>query len=187
MLNTEYLNTIYPLPLVSLKKMLSFTKLVNFKKGDLIFKEFSAENSIYIIQKGIARAYKNYNDQEVTFWFGLEGDTIISMKNYVEGKESYENIEALEDIEAYRIKTDDLKHLYLGDIHIANWGRCYAEQELLKTEVRLISRQFTSATERYLDLIANKPEIIKRVALGHIASYLGITQVSLSRIRAEIK
>ena len=62
-----------------------------------------------------------------------------------------------------------------------------AEKELVKTEERLISRQFRNATERYKALLKYNADLVQRVQLGHIASYLGITQVSLSRIRAEIK
>lgn len=187
MLDVSFINRVYPMPIQSLNIFLSIAEPVCFKKGDLIFEEFKTEKYIYIIQKGIARAYKTYIDTEVTFWFGIEGDTIISIKNYVENNKSYETIEAIEDIMAYRIKTDVLKALYTTNVHFANWGRCYAEKEMLKNEERLISRQFKSASERYQELITTQPEIIKRVALGHIASYLGITQVSLSRIRAELR
>jgi CRP-like cAMP-binding protein len=187
MLNTAYISAIYTLPISSLSKIVCIADQVVFKKNELIFEENKAEKYLYIIHKGIARAYKIHNDNEVTFWFGIEGDTIISIKNYVEDVNSYETIEAVEDILAYRISTDLLKKLFNEDVHIANWGRCYAEKEMLKNEERLISRQFKSASERYQELISTQPEIIKRVALGHIASYLGITQVSLSRIRAELK
>jgi CRP-like cAMP-binding protein len=187
MLNISYINQIYKMPEKALNNFLSLTEPIVFKKGDLIFREAKAEKFIYIIQKGIARAYKTQNNQEVTFWFGIEGDTVISIKNYVEGVNSYETIEAVEDILAYRISTDLLKKLYIEDVHVANWGRCYAEKEMLKNEERLISRQFKSATERYLELISSQPQIIRRVPLRYIASYLGITQVSLSRIRAELK
>ena len=84
-------------------------------------------------------------------------------------------------------KTKRLKKLFDEEIHIANWGRRFAEQELVKTEERLISRQFRTAKERYKEILKDNPDLIQRVQLGHIASYLGITQVSLSRIRAEIK
>jgi len=187
MLNIDYINAVYALPLGSANKILALVDPVFFNKGDLIFEESRIENYIYIIQKGVARAYKMHNDTEVTFWFGLEGDAIISIKNYVEGQNSYENIEALEPVTAYRISTNALKKLFEEDIYIANWGRVYAEKEMLKTEERLIARQFKSAKDRYLELICKNPEIIKRIALGHIASYLGITQVSLSRIRAELR
>ncbi|UYW00976.1 Crp/Fnr family transcriptional regulator [Flavobacterium agricola] len=187
MLKTDFINRIYPLPPSAMQKLVAIAEPINFNKGAVIFEESKAEKFLYIIQSGVARAYKMHEGSEITFWFGLEGDSIISIKNYVQGTKSYETIEALEPILAYKINTDALKKLFETDIYIANWGRCYAENEMLKTEERLISRQFKSATERYLELLTTQPEIIKRVALRHIASYLGITQVSLSRIRSELK
>ncbi|MCD8164969.1 MAG: hypothetical protein LUE93_01830 [Bacteroides sp.] len=123
----------------------------------------------------------------MTFCFGREGDPLISMQSYILRQPGYENIEALEECIVYRLNSHYLEKLYREDIHIANWGRKFAEQELIKTEKRFISRQFKTALERYKDLMKEDPELIKRVQLGHIASYLGITQVSLSRIRAEIR
>lgn len=134
----------------------------------------------------MVRAYIE-RDNEVTFWFGKEGQTVISMKSYVEDQPGYETIELLEDCELYELKTENLKKMFSEDVHIANWGRKFAENELIKTEERLISKQFKNASERYLELMKDHPELIQRVQLGHIASYLGITQVSLSRIRAELK
>jgi CRP-like cAMP-binding protein len=135
----------------------------------------------------MVRAYSERADTQVTFWFGKEGDTVISMKSFVANEKGYESIELIEDSELYKMDVDVLNNLYNQDIHIANWGRKFAEQELLKVEERLISRQFRTALERYNEILTSYPHLIKRVQLGHIASYLGITQASLSRIRAELK
>jgi CRP-like cAMP-binding protein len=109
------------------------------------------------------------------------------MKNYVENQKGYETIELLEPCELYEIQTEDLRKLFNSDIHIANWGRKFAEQELIKVEERFIFRQCKTALERYKDLINNDPALLQRVQLAYIASYLGITPVSLSRIRSELK
>jgi len=85
----------------------------------------------------------------------------------------------------FKLNAAKLQELLKEDIHIANWARRFAELELIKTEERFIARQFKTAKERYEDLVKNHPELLMRIQLGHIASYLGITQVSLSRIRAE--
>lgn len=184
---TQILNNIYPLPQASAQKLEQAIKEVNLPKGQLLFKEGKIETDVYLIKKGIVRAYSIHDGNEVTFWFGSEGDTAISMKSYILNQPGYESIELLEDSDLYRIKANDLQQLYSNDIYIANWGRKFAENELIKTEERLISRQFKSATERYHDLLNNTPHLLQRVQLGHIASYLGITQVSLSRIRSAIK
>ncbi len=117
----------------------------------------------------------------------MEGDPLISLRSYIQGTPGYENIELLETSELYRLRIADLRQLYASDIHLANWGRKLGEQELIKTEERLMSRQFKNAAERYEELLKNQPNLLQRVQLGHIASYLGISQVTLSRIRAEIK
>lgn len=181
------LNNIHQLPEKSSKALQDNITLVNFKKGHLLLKANKIESNIYFIKKGLVRAYIDKRDGEATFWFGKEGETIISMKSYVEERSGYENIELLEDSELYELKTANLKKLFNEDVHIANWGRKFAEKELIKTEERLIDELFKNASERYLELMQNHPEILKRVQLGYIASYLGITQVSLSRIRAELK
>jgi CRP-like cAMP-binding protein len=122
----------------------------------------------------------------LTFWFGKEGDVVLPMKSYVDNYQNYENIQLLEDCVLYQLKIDALRKLFETDINIANWGRKLAERELVKTEELFISRQFRTASQRYEELLTKQPEIIQRVQLGYIASYLGITQVSLSRIRSEI-
>lgn len=158
-----------------------------FKKGTLLLQRNKVEQYIYFIKQGAVRAYAPTPEIDVTFWFGFEGATVLSMNSYVNQEKSYENIELLENSCLYVISASQLQHLYKTDIEIANWGRKLIEKELVKSEERLISLQCKSATERYTDLIKNHPYLVQRVALGHIASYLGITQVSLSRIRAAIK
>ncbi|RED43948.1 CRP-like cAMP-binding protein [Winogradskyella eximia] len=183
----QIIDTIYPLTAKSknlIKESIIETK---FPKGHILFKANKIETSIYFIKKGIARAYAYSDDNQITFWFGKEGDPIVSMQSYVNNQKGYEDVELLEDCELYELKIEQLQKLFLEDIQIANWGRKFAEFELIKSEERLIALQFNTATQRYLALLKNYPSIIQRVQLSHIASYLGITQVSLSRIRASIK
>lgn len=80
-----------------------------------------------------------------------------------------------------------LQELYASDIHLANWGRKYAEYACIKAEKLFLTRYFKNSQERYQELLSEFPEIIQRVPLGLIASYLNMSQVNLSRIRALIK
>jgi len=181
------LDTVYKLPEHSKQSIIESITEVEYSKGYRLLNADRVERNIYFVRKGIVRAYINTEDDEITFWFGKEGDTVVSMRSYVANQKGYENIELLEDCILYKLNVDALNSLFTEDIHIANWGRKFAEQELLKTEERLIARQFGTASERYSELIKNNPELLQRVQLSHIASYLGITQVSLSRIRAKFK
>lgn len=183
----KILDNIYKLPGTSKQILKQSIAEVSYPKGHLILKADKVERRIFFMKKGIARLYTSTPENEITFLFCKEGDTIVSMKSYVLKEKGYENVELLENAELYELKTEDLHKLLNTDIHIANWARKFAEQELIKTEERFISRQFRTAKERYEEILRDSPDLIQRVQLGHIASYLGITQVTLSRIRAEIK
>ena len=184
---SKILDNIYSIPEQSKMLIADNVKEISYPKGKLLMKADKVERNIYFIKKGIVRAYADYEGSEITFWFGKEGDAILSMKSYVSSEKGYENIELLEDCELFELNGERLQKLFMADLYIANWGRKLAEKELVKTEERLISRQFRSAAERYRELINDQPDLIQRVQLGQIASYLGITQVTLSRIRAEFR
>lgn len=182
----QIINNIHTLPQASQLKLIGIIKLLEFSKGTLIFNEGRIERNLYFVKSGIVRAYSHQHDVEVTFWFGQEGDPVLSMKSYIDNQPGYETIQLLEKCQLYQIKTQQLKVLYEEDIHLANWGRRLVERELIKTEERLIFREFKTALQRYQELIEHHPKLLQRVPLGYIASYLGITQVSLSRIRTQI-
>jgi len=181
----QILDNIFPLPTTSKIKIKNIITEVSYPKHHTLISTNKIETSIYLLKKGLVRAYANNTDQQITFWFGKEGDTIISLKSYVLNQKGYEVIETLETCELYELKVQNLQELFNEDIHIANWGRKLCERELIKTEERLISLQFLSATDRYKELLQNNPDLLRRVQLGHLASYLGVTQVTLSRIRAQ--
>ncbi|WP_353721085.1 Crp/Fnr family transcriptional regulator [Dyadobacter sp. 676] len=183
----EILDRFYPLPPDSKEALKAHISGVSYPKNHTLLRAGRVEKTLYFIRSGIVRAYSDSGSGDVTFWFGKEGDVVISMKSYVAGKEGYEHVETLESCELYQMRTSRLEALFARDIHIANWGRKLIGEELIKTEERLIAMQFKTAQERYLDLMATTPDLLQRVQLCHIASYLGITQVSLSRIRAEIR
>lgn len=181
------LNKTYQLPEDSKQRLIDIITEVEHPKGYHLIRANRVERSIYFVKKGIIRAYTNSFGDEITFWFGKEGDLAISMKSYVNNQSGYEDIELLEDCTLYQLNIDDLHKLFAHDIHLANWGRKLIEQELLKTEERLITKLLKTATDRYAELLENTPELLQRIQLSYIASYLGITQVSLSRIRSKLR
>lgn len=181
----DIITRFYSLPESSKETLKLMAKLVNYPKGHLLLKANCIERNIYFIKKGIVRAYYDSKGGLVTFWFGVEGALVLSMKSYISGEKSYENIELLEDSELYEFNIEQLKEAYQNDVHLANWGRKLAEHELVKTEERLIAMQFKTANERYHQFVKDQPHLLLRVQLGYVASYLGMSQVSLSRIRAD--
>jgi len=181
----QIIDDIYPIREEAKGKIRELVREIGLPKNTIIIEADKVEKYIYFIKNGVVRAYSEHEKGEITFWFGEEGEVLLSMKSYVDGERGYENIELLVNCSLYRIEIVKLKQLFREDIDVANWARKLAEKELLKIEHRVISRELLSAKQRYNDLIKNRPGLLKRVPLKHIASYLGITQVSLSRIRRE--
>lgn len=182
----QILDQISPLSSQSIQLIADKIQLIRLSKNTTLIDADKVEKKLYFIKKGIVRAYTIDDGKEITFWFGKEGDLILTMRSYVENKIGYETIELMEDCELYEIKSSDLQLFYATNLEIANWGRKLAEIELIKTEERFVSRQLGTAIDRYKKLLEENPSLINRVQLGYIASYLGISQVTLSRIRTEI-
>ena len=171
----------------SLHEISKHIEYVKHKKGTIIIHADKIEPRFFILEKGIARAYSDGEHQQITFWFGQSGDVLFSFNSYINNSPGYENVELLANCHLIQIKLSDLFLLYDRHLEIANWGRKIAEKELIATEKRLIDRAFKGAAERYREFLDQSPELVKSVALKHIASYLGVTQVTLSRIRAAHK
>jgi len=171
----------------SLSKLIPLLEQITFPKGHMLIKAGRIEHSVYFIEKGIARAFSHKDDKEITFWIGSESNILLSYNSFFFNRPGYENIELLENSVLYKVSDSILLNLYQTDLELANWGRKLAESELIKVEENFIARQFKTAKECYEEFIKTSPDILQRVQLGYIASYLGISQVTLSRIRAEIK
>lgn len=176
----------YGLSVKSFDLLSSFMSEEHRLKGEVLINEGEIHHFIYFIKTGAMRSYHLNNDgKEVTYWFGFEGDIVASLGNFIHAKPSLENIEFLEDSVVLKISKSNLLELYETNLELANFGRKLAEQALLEMEEQILSTQFTDAKTRYLKLIDKFPQILQRVKLGYISSYLGITQVTLSRIRSE--
>lgn len=102
-------------------------------------------------------------------------------------KPSQEYVETLEDTEAYRISLADLLDLFHHNIELANWGRIIHQDEYRRLHRSHKERLTLSARERYMSFVEQFPDICQRVNLGYIASYLGITPSTLSRLRGQRK
>ncbi|AWW32616.1 Crp/Fnr family transcriptional regulator [Echinicola strongylocentroti] len=173
----------YELSENTLSSLLSSGNVVTYAANTCIIREGKLENSSYLIISGCVKAHLNNDGKDVTFWFGFEGDFLFSYNSKILKEPGYESITTLEKCQLWKIDNEHLDKLCIENIEIINWWRSLIEKELIKTERRLIDRQTKAATQRYQELITAHPQVLQRISLGTIASYLGISQVSLSRIR----
>ena len=141
--------------------------------------------TIYFINKGLARIWYFKDETDITECFAFENQIIARVESLFTGKPSRKGIQMLEDSEVVAINAVKLFHLYDTYPEIERLFRKIFEAGYVDTVNRLESLQFHTAEERYRDLLQSSPDILKRVPLKYIASYLGITPVSLSRIRAQ--
>ena len=183
----EIIDRIHHIPESSAGKLVACFSEISLPKGFRMLEAGKVETDIYFIRHGLARAFIPGDGEEITFWLGKEGDALFSLKSYTDSLPGYETIELMEDSDLYRLKRDALQLLFKEDIEIANWGRRFAEREFQQAERRLIPFLHTTASERYARLLEESPDLLQRLPLEHLASWLGITPVSLSRIRARMK
>lgn len=173
----------------AINELFVHSSLLELPKKHILTTSFRKDEDFYFIEKGITRSYCVMNGKETTSWFSMEGDIVFSTNNFygkIEGYE-YEMVQLLEDCTLYAVPVKALERLYATNIEVANWSRVLHQEAFIAIEKRLISRLYQSAEERYVDLLRTRPELFQRVNLGHIASYLGISQVTLCHLRNKIK
>lgn len=156
-----------------------------FKKNEYVFKEGKTCNYLYFINSGLMRSYYFTEHKEVTNWLAAEGDLCTSYYSFISRKPSYETIQCLENCVVEAVSYSILNEVYHLFPETERAGRLILEEYYSRLEERMISIQFKSARERYQLLYKTRPEVVHRAPLGYIASYLGMTQETLSRIRAE--
>ena len=163
----------------------SIAKNISVAKGEVLVCNNERCKNLYFIDKGLVRGFYYDDGKEITHWFAQEEDFATSFYSFITGKPSPESIETLEDCELTQISFDDLQKLYTKFPETERIGRIITETYYINLEERFLNIQFKSAKERYQTLITKNSSIVQRASLGQIATYLGITQETLSRVRAE--
>lgn len=165
------------------KELAAKVQLISKKKGSHIIKEGQIVPGFFVIGKGMIRSFYKRDGHEITAWFGYEGQQFAAITSFFDNKPSHETIECLEDCEFQFITGKDISDLYRKHNDLNIIGRKIVEDYCKVLDERIFALQTMPAEQRYKDLILNHPEVIKRVPLGYIASFLGISQETLSRVR----
>lgn len=153
-------------------------------KDHFLIREHEVGDYIFFIKKGIARIYYFKNGKEITEWFASDEQFFLSITSFFERSPSRLIIQTLEPAEVMGIHFNDLTRLAAEYHEIETLYRKLLSRSLILSQYRMDSIQFETAQQRYESLIKNQPQIIKRVPLSYIASFLGVTLETLSRIRS---
>ena len=180
----QYFKKFNPLSTEAEKSIAAISSLVTIKKSKDLQPIGHTCKTIYFVNKGVARIYYFKDGIDITESFFFENSIIARVESLFTGKPSRKAIQVLEDAEIIAINASQLFKLYDSFPEIERLFRKIFEVAYVDTVNRIEGMQFHSAEERYKALLSEAPNVLMRVSLKYVASYLGITQVSLSRIRA---
>ena len=179
----QYFKRFNPLSKEAEKAIAEISNIVTIKKNKDLQPIGHTCKTIYFIKKGVARIYYFKDGIDITESFFFENSIIARVESLFTGKPSRKAIQILEDAEIIAINSTNLFKLYDTFPEIERLFRKIFEAGYVETVNRIEGMQFHSAEERYNALITEAPKVLMRVPLKYVASFLGITQVSLSRIR----
>lgn len=175
---------IHPLTDKALQTILPAWQHWEVQKDHLLLREHQVSDYIYFIHTGAARIFYQKSGKEITEWIALDKQFFLSITSFFERTPSHLSIQALEPASVSGIHHNDLMKLAAGHHEIETLLRKMLTLSLILSQRRMDSIQFETSQQRYEKLITEYPEIIKRVPLTYIASFLGITLETLSRIRS---
>lgn len=180
-----HFQTIAPLSPAAQQALDALITTRTYRKNDIIQEIGSTCRTLYIVKSGCARIFYWKDGNEITEHFSFPNELIVRAESLFTGKPTSKGIQAITDTELYAIDSLALFQLYDQHHDIERLFRILFEQEYVNTIKRIESLQFHTAKQRYLELLKST-RYVQHIPLKYLASYLGITQVSLSRIRADI-
>ncbi len=181
----KYFQSLSPLSKEAQVAISQISAIVTVQKNENLQPIGHTCKTIYFLKKGLARIYYFKDDIDITESFSFENNIVVRFESLIAGQPSKKGIQALENSEFIAISAAKLFKLYDKFPEIERLFRKITENSLVENINRVESIQFNTAEERYKALLKDAPDVLKRVPLKYVASFLGITQVSLSRIRGQ--
>jgi CRP/FNR family transcriptional regulator, anaerobic regulatory protein len=180
-----FMQTLYPLSDDLRNHLVRTVKVKDFRRGDYLLKQGRIPEYVYFIKRGLVRSYYiNVDFSEVSLRFAKPGDVIYSVTPTILTQYAgIEIMQALEETEVYYVSYTELHYIYKQYPEFNYVGRVLAEHNIASLVIRLYILQLPTAVQRYQTVMDKFPELVQQVPLKYLASYLGITEQSLSRIR----
>ena len=167
-----------------MEELIAAWKHWSVPKDHILLREKTVSDYLYFVEKGVARIFYRKNEKEITEWIAMDGQFFLSISSFFERIPGKLMIQTLEPSEIYGIHHDEFMRLADKHHDIEKLLRKMVTRSLILSQIRMDSIQFETAQQRYERLLNDAPQIIQRVPLSYIASFLGITLETLSRIRS---
>ncbi|KQS31032.1 Crp/Fnr family transcriptional regulator [Dyadobacter sp. Leaf189] len=163
------------------------TQHIRFKKNVRLISSGAVCNELYFLKKGLARVFYYKDGKDVTAWFVAENQIVSAVDSLLSGTPTAYNIELLENSEIYSLPLRKIESMYNEYPVVHRLSLTLISKSYLFLDERVKTFASCGAEERYQIMLVQLPDIFNRVKLGHIASYIGITQEHLSRLRSNYK
>jgi CRP-like cAMP-binding protein len=158
----------------------------SFPKGKLILKAGQVCEHIYFIQKGAVRGFIKDGRKDVTTWITAENELVSSISGFTDQEPALENMQTIEACEMLALTFNDLQNLYEQFPEFNIVSRKLLEHYYRDAEGRAFIARLSSAEGKYRYFVSNNPHLVNRIPLKYVASFLGITLETLSRVRRKI-
>ncbi|MEM6806780.1 MAG: Crp/Fnr family transcriptional regulator [Bacteroidota bacterium] len=178
-------NNYSPLSTACFKELTEHMKVLQLEKGSILVKEGQFANKSYYMVHGCARAYYVHEGRDISDWFAFEDEFISAIVSFFTDQPSPHYIEVLQDAILVEISRETINYLSNKYHDFERLIRVVVTKTMLSQRERISSILFHTAEEKYEQMLAIRPDIVHRVPLMHIASYLGMTLETLSRIRKQ--
>ncbi len=182
----NFINKVYPIPPTILQTILEKFEPICFCKNDFLLKQGKICNQYIFLETGLVRAYTlDTEENEVTTGFFSSNSLVFEVASFFKRVPAMESLQAVTDCTGFVTSYDNVQFLFHSLPHFREFGRTILINGFVALKERTLFNINNTAEQRYEHLLITKPEIFKHVPLKQIASYLGITDTSLSRIRKE--
>lgn len=158
--------------------------LRSLEKGEFLLREGTICNYYWFVREGLLRTFYYKDSTEIVTFFGYPGMILTSNQSYVFREPCLDNIQAITPVEVYAINREAYSSLYEKSEKIRKIEKLTSDLYIFWLEERLRLLQFCTAQERYANLLEHEPHLVSQIPVAYLASYLGITPETLSRIRA---
>jgi CRP/FNR family transcriptional regulator, anaerobic regulatory protein len=179
-----FLDGIFPLSSELREELVRILKTRSFRRKEFLLRAGHVSRTIYFVEHGLIRCFYMLGDRDISAWFMKEGDVVVSVNSFFIQVPSAESIQALEDTTVHYIHYEELERLYHRFLSFNVHGRKVLTHYYCLSEQRTISMRSMKARERYAYLVDHHPELLQRVPRKYLASYLGVTEATLSNINS---
>ena len=180
------LNYFHPVSEGIVKFLKDHAYSVFFNKGELLLVEGQVCEHIYFIKKGVVRGFIKEGKKDITTWITAEGEMVSSILSFERKGSSIENMQAIEDCEMLALTLVDLEKLYEQFPEFNIVSRKLLQQYYSDAEGRAFIARLTNAETRYKQFLTRYSHFANRIPLTYIASFLGMTLETLSRVRRKL-